>query len=67
MGVKQGDPLLPFLFIFFINDIPALLENDKIDSVSIDELQTFLLLFADDALFSSSLEGLQILLNKLHG
>ena len=66
MGVKQGEPLSSLLFIFFINDMSATLENNGIDSISIDELQIFLLLFADDtALFSSSQEGLQILLNKL--
>ena len=45
----------------------ATLDNGGVDIISIDELQIFLLLFADDtALFSSSPEGLQILLNKLH-
>ena len=48
MGVKQGEPLSPLLFIVFINDMSATLENDGIDSISIDELQIFLVLFADD-------------------
>ena len=67
MGVKQGEPLSPLLFIFFINDMSAALQNDGIDLISIEEMQIFLLLFADDtALFSHSPEGLQMLLNKLH-
>ena len=67
MGVKQGEPLSLLLFKFFINDMSATFENDGIDLISIDELQMFLLLFTDDtALFSSSPEGLQILLDKLH-
>lgn len=43
------------------------LSEDTIDTFTVDELQIFLLLFADDTvLFSYSVDGLQHLLNKLH-
>lgn len=67
MGVKQGESLSPLLFIFFVNDMHTCLQQNTFDVISIDELQIFLLLFADDtALFSYSKDGLQHLLNQLH-
>ena len=66
MGVKQGEPLSPLLFIFFINDIYTQLKDDQFESFTIEEIQLYLLLFADDTvLFSDTKEGLQFLLNKL--
>jgi len=43
------------------------LQTDSLDYLSIDELQIYILLFADDTvLFSYTKPCLQILLNKLH-
>ena len=43
------------------------LANGTFDNVTIDEIQIFLLLFADDTvLFAYSKEGLQVLLNQLN-
>ena len=67
MGVKQGEPLSPLLFLFFINDMEDYLKSDNYDIVTIDEILMFILLFADDTvLFSYSENGLQHLLDKLH-
>lgn len=66
MGVKQGETLSPLLFIMFINDMEESLYDVNADIISLNELQIFMLLFADDTvLFSYSVNGLQILLNNL--
>ena len=58
MGVKQGEPLSPLMFIFFLNDISSAINNNHIDAISLDEKQIFMLLFADDTvIFSYSKEG----------
>lgn len=66
MGVKQGEPLSPLPFILFINDMSNAVFDEKADIVSFDDLQIFLLLFADDtAIFSYTEFGLQALLKRL--
>ena len=66
-GVKQGDPLSPVLFKFFINDILESTSNENGDAMSINGFNLFMLLYADDAvLFSRSSEALQNMLNRWH-
>lgn len=63
----QGESLSPLLFLFFVNDMYNALQTYTTDILTLDELQIFLLLFAEDTvLFSYSKEGLQKLLNDLH-
>ena len=60
VGLSQGEIISPFLFALFINDIELNLQDNLNDGISIDQLQLYLLLFADDAvLFSDTREGLQ--------
>ena len=66
MGVKKGEPLSPLRFILFINGMSNAVFDEKADIVSFDELQIFLILFADDRFFFSYTEfGLQASLKRL--
>ncbi|XP_045185370.2 uncharacterized protein LOC123543357 [Mercenaria mercenaria] len=66
MGVKQGDPASSILCLFFLNDIVNNV-NTNIDGIlNIDDLQLFLLLFADGAVvFAHDPNSLQSMLNDI--
>ena len=66
IGLKQGDPSSPLLFMFFINDIIQNINSDLDNIFTVDEIQIFMLLYADDAvLFAKSPGALQSILNDL--
>ena len=67
LGVKQGEPLTPSLFICFINDDLKNTDNGgEIAGISFNHICFFLLLFADDMiLFTKTLTELQTLREKL--
>jgi hypothetical protein len=59
--VKQGEPLSPLLFLFFINDIIDDISTDTADGiVTLNDYLIYLILFADDTvLFGKTPEILQ--------
>ena len=64
VGVKQGEPLSPFFFLLYINDLADELRC-SIDE-NLDELSICLLLFAEDlVIVAKSPEELQSLINEL--
>ena len=66
IGLKQGDPSSPLLFMFFVNDIMDNINSNLRNIFTINELKLFLILFADDqVLFATSPETLQSLLTDL--
>ena len=66
VGLKQGDPSSPLLFMFFVNDIVQNINTNLQNVFTINELKLFLILFADDqVLFATSPETLQSLLTDL--
>ena len=67
LGVKQGEPLSPLMFILFLNDISESLDFQNLTEKDVELLSIYMLLFADDiALFTTDPNSLQSLLNNVY-
>ena len=65
-GLVQGEALSPLIFSLFINDVETDLLQNNIQPLEINEINIFLLMYADDTvLVAESAEGLQTLLDGL--
>ena len=65
-GLKQGDPSSPLMFMMFINDIIDNINTNLENIFTLQDMQLFMLLYADDAVvFSTSRESLQSMLNDI--
>lgn len=63
VGLKQGDPSSPLLFVLFVNDILDNINTDLDGIFTINELKLFILMYADDqAIFAKTPETLQSML-----
>ena len=67
ISVKHGEPLSPLLFVVFINAMVSELERENLTAFTINQMQIFMLLFADDTvLFSESPADVQLMLDNLY-
>ena len=67
-GVRQGDPLSPYLFILVLETLAINIRNDiKIGGIKIDNQELKLVIFADDlTVFLKDKESFYPLSNNLH-
>jgi hypothetical protein len=64
IGLKQGEPLLPLIFILFLNDINNCLDLNNLSEGVLNQLSMYMLIFADAVvLFTTNADSLQVQLD----